>query len=65
MSINCKKCAHFYRVMATGTGYNPFPSCHLYENTGEYPNILTQECFTKRRPAAKKKGGADHDGKGA
>ena len=49
--LKCKKCVHFYRVMVTENGYNPYPSCQCLEDTGRRPNILTQECFEKRKPA--------------
>ena len=47
----CKKCNHYYSRMigAEGMGYNPFPSCYLLEDTGKHPNVLTQECFEKRK----------------
>lgn len=35
--------------MTSGQGYNPAPYCHLYEDIGKRPNILTQECFEKRQ----------------
>lgn len=47
--MKCKKCVHFYRVMATQQGYNPYPSCQCYEDTGKRPDILTQECFEPRK----------------
>lgn len=49
--LKCYKCAHYYRIMANEAGYNPAPSCHLCEDTGERPNILTQSCYKpiKRR----------------
>jgi len=48
--VKCKKCKHFYKTMAgpNGGGYNPYPFCHYYENTGRRPAILTQECFEPR-----------------
>ena len=51
IKIRCKECAHFYKRMVgeSGNGYNPFPTCYLYEDTGRRPNILTQECFEKRK----------------
>lgn len=53
--LKCKKCAHFYRVMVTGSGYNPYPSCQCFEDTGNRPNILTQECFEPRKKQKEKK----------
>lgn len=53
--MKCKKCRHYYvRIVGTnGTGFNPSPSCWLYEDTGRRPNVLTQECYEpKRRPAS-------------
>ena len=54
LELKCRKCEHFYRVMATGGGYNPAPSCQCFEDTGKRPNILTQECFSKRKPEPRK-----------
>jgi len=53
--MKCYKCLHYYRIMATGAGYNPYPCCHLYEDTGRRPNVLTQECFEKMPRPKKKK----------
>lgn len=52
MAIKCKQCVHYYRTMvsAAGKGYNPAPYCHYYEDSGKHPNILSQECFEKRKP---------------
>lgn len=50
MTLKCKSCIHYYRTMVTREGYNPSPYCHLYEDTGQRPNVLTQECFEKLRP---------------
>ena len=47
MTLKCKSCIHYYRTMVTREGYNPSPYCHLYEDTGQRPNVLTQECFEK------------------
>ena len=47
--MKCKKCRHFYTVMVTKEGYNPFPCCHLLENEGKHPEPLTQACFEPRR----------------
>ncbi len=49
--MKCPKCRHFYRRMVdqNGHGYNPFPCCRLFEDTGRRPNVLTQECFEKKR----------------
>ena len=47
--MKCKKCRYFYRMMAAGGGYNPFPCCHILEDAGKHPKPLTQECFEARR----------------
>lgn len=47
--MKCKKCRHFYTVMVTKEGYNPFPCCHLWEDEGKRPEPLTQACFEPRR----------------
>lgn len=49
--VKCKKCRYFYRVMVTKEGYNPYPCCHILEDTGERPKPLTQECFKPRQKA--------------
>lgn len=51
IELKCKKCRHYYVRMAgaNGTGFNPAPSCWLYEDTGRRPTILTQECFESKR----------------
>ena len=49
MKTNCGMCLHYYRIIATQRGYNPYPCCHLIEDTGESPHPLTRECFTKRK----------------
>ena len=51
--MKCKKCRYFYRVMVTKEGYNPYPCCHILEDTGERPKPLTQECFKPRRRTKK------------
>lgn len=54
MSLKCKRCLHWYRVMARpGEGYNPYPCCHCYEDTGKRPNVLTQECYQARKKGVK------------
>lgn len=55
-TIKCKQCAHYYVRMtgANGGGYNPAPTCYLFEDTGRRPNILTQECFEKRSRVRRK-----------
>lgn len=55
--LKCSKCAHFYSTMVgeNGVGYNPFPFCHCYEDTGKRPRILTQECFEPRRKRTRNK----------
>ena len=51
MKKECKNCTHFYRVMAKDSGYNPFPCCQLFDDTGERPRPLTRECFEpKKKP---------------
>lgn len=50
--LKCYKCAHYYRIMATEAGYNPAPTCRLYEDTGARPNFMTQDCF---RPIKRRK----------
>lgn len=47
--MKCKKCRHFYTVMVTKEGYNPYPRCHLLEDEGKHPEPLTQACFEPRR----------------
>ena len=54
MKKDCKNCQHFYRVMAEESGYNPFPCCHLPEDTGESPKPLTKECFKQRKEIRRK-----------
>ena len=53
--MKCYKCLHYYRIMAAASGYNPAPCCHLFEDKGERPNILTQECFEKRKTEGRKR----------
>ena len=53
--MKCYKCKHYYRVMAKSTGYNPAPSCQLREDTGKRPNVLTQECFERKKNHVKRK----------
>lgn len=48
-TLASEKCRYFYRVMVTKEGYNPYPCCHIMEDTGERPKPLTQECFKPRR----------------
>lgn len=46
--MKCYKCIHYYvRMVGPGGqgGYNPYPCCRLFEDTGRRPNVLTQECF--------------------
>lgn len=52
----CKKCKHYYARMIgpKGVGYNPYPCCQLYEDSGKWPNVLTKECFEARKTAKKK-----------
>ena len=47
--MKCKKCRHFYMVMVTKKGYNPYPCCRLLEDEGKHPEPLTQACFEPRR----------------
>ena len=51
MELKCKKCVHYYVKMvgADGVGYNPGPSCYLFEDKGEWPKILTQECYEPKK----------------
>ena len=51
--MKCKKCRHFYTVMVTKEGYNPFPCCHLWEDEGKRPEPLTQACFEPREKRRK------------
>ena len=51
--MKCKKCRHFYTVMVTKEGYNPFPCCHLWEDEGKRPEPLTQACFETREKRRK------------
>lgn len=55
--MKCYKCLHYYSRMIgpNGHGYNPFPSCYLYEDTGRHPNVWTQECFEPRQKRKKGK----------
>lgn len=49
LDIKCNKCRYFYRGTALGgSGYNPCPCCHKFEETGESCNPLTFECFEKK-----------------
>ena len=48
LNIKCEKCIYYYRGASFGFGYNPFPSCHKFEETGEIGNPLTFECFNKK-----------------
>lgn len=54
--IKCKKCSHYYRIMSTENGYNPFPCCHLYEDTGERIDFIKQTCYQKRQTPKNMKG---------
>lgn len=47
LDIKCNKCKYYYRGAMFGSGYNPFPYCHKFEETGERCNPLTFECFEK------------------
>ena len=58
--MKCKKCRYFYRVMVTKEGYNPYPCCHILEDTGERPKPLTQECF---KPQRKEKSRVEKEGR--
>ena len=49
MNKQCKNCFYFYRTMACGNGYNPYPYCHLREETGKQPFPLTKECFKRKK----------------
>ena len=48
MNKTCKNCKYYYRVMVTGEGYNPAPTCHRYEEEGKAAQPLTRECWKKR-----------------
>jgi len=37
-----------------GTGYNPYPSCWITEDTGRKRNVLTNECFEPRTTERRK-----------
>jgi len=54
--MKCQKCNHFYRMMATREGYNPFPCCHLWEDAGKHPEPLTQKCFEPQKRRRVKNG---------
>lgn len=56
--LKCKKCAFYYRTMATerGTGYNPAPYCHYLEDTGNSPDIFNNTCFKKTKTKENKNG---------
>lgn len=43
MKTNCRMCLHYYRIIATQQGYNPYPCCHLIEDTGESPHPLASK----------------------
>lgn len=47
--MKCFRCRYYYRTMVNRSGYNPSPFCHYFEDTGERPNVLTQECFQSRK----------------
>ena len=47
--LKCKKCAYYYRTMASGAGYNPAPYCHYLDETGKSPDVLENTCFKKRK----------------
>ena len=48
LNIKCEKCKFYYKGATFGIGYNPFPCCHKFEETGQVSNPLTFECFNKR-----------------
>lgn len=48
LDIKCNKCKYYYRGASFGIGYNPFPCCHRFEDTGEKCNPLTFECFKRK-----------------
>lgn len=54
--MKCQKCRHFYRrtVGSDGKGYNPYPCCWLFEDTGKRTNVLSQECFEPKRKVKRK-----------
>lgn len=45
----CARCAHYYRIMATASGYNPNPCCQVFEDSGTRPDFINQACFKARR----------------
>ena len=47
--LKCKKCAYYYRTMASGAGYNPAPYCPYLDETGKSPDVLENTCFKKRK----------------
>lgn len=49
-AVKYQTCAHFHIRTPSdeGTGYNPFPSCYLPEDTDRRPDVLTQACFELR-----------------
>lgn len=53
--MKCKKCKYYYCKMIGkgGLGYNPFPFCHLYDDEGEHPQVLTQACYKPRKKPKK------------
>lgn len=54
MHKTCKNCKYYYKIMATGAGYNPFTCCHRYEDEGKPAQPLTLECWKKRTKNNKK-----------
>lgn len=50
LDIKCEKCKYYYRGASLGEGgYNPFPCCHKFEETGERCNPLTFDCFKSNK----------------
>lgn len=49
LDIKCNKCKFYYKGASFGGGYNPFPCCHKFEETGKRCNPLTFECFERRK----------------
>ena len=49
LKIKCNTCKYWYtgNAYGNGVGYNPFPCCHKFDETGERCNPLTFECYVK------------------
>lgn len=53
--MKCERCSHYYIVATNDGGHNPAPCCHLREDTGRKPDVLTQECFEHRKKKGEKR----------